>query len=286
MSPDKGSHYFIDSHMDEPATVAVAEGNAVVWSSRSPDRAGANEDAALVIPLAPGHGVIAVADGFGGHASGDDASRLALEAIDASVRNRDPAQDELRTSILDGFEMANETIRALGIGAATTLAVVEIQGRWVRSYHCGDTGILVFGSRGRVKARTVDHTPTGYAMEAGVMNEREALRHDERHIVFNMVGSPEMRIEMGPSIKLALRDTVLLASDGLFDNLTLESIVDRTRRGHLSPAVLDLATAARRRMEGRSPSLPFKPDDLTVVAYRARPKPQRNRELDGQVPEK
>ena len=224
----------------------------------------------LVIPVAPGHAVLAVADGFGGHPSGDDASRLALEAIEASVRNRDPAEDEMRTVILDGFEMANETIRALGVGAATTLAVVEIQQRWIRSYHCGDSGIIVFGGGGKVKARSVDHTPTGYAMEAGVMNEKEALHHDERHIVFNMVGSAEMRIEMGPSIQLAPRDTVLLASDGLFDNLTLERIIDRVRRGRLTDSLLDLASAARRRMTSEAETLPSKPDDLTIIAYRAR----------------
>jgi serine/threonine protein phosphatase PrpC len=258
--------------MEEPVSVEVASGEAVVWSSRSPDRDGMNEDAALVIPLTAGHGVLAVADGFGGHPSGDEASRLALEAIAASVRNRDAAEEELRTSILDGFEMANETIRALNVGAATTLAVVEILGRWVRSYHCGDTGIVVIGGRGRIKARTVDHTPTGYAMEAGVMNEREALRHEERHIVFNMVGSPAMRIDMGPSIQLAPRDTVLIATDGLFDNLTLERITEHLRRGHLAPSVHELATAARRRMDSRSPTQPSKPDDLTVVAHRGYPR--------------
>lgn len=272
-----GSSFFIDRDMDRPATVPVASGNAAVWSSRSPDRDSENEDAALVIPLAPGHGVLAVADGFGGHASGAQAARLALEAIDASVRNRDPAEDELRTAILDGFEMANETIRALGVGAATTLAVVEIQQRWVRPYHCGDTGIVVVGGRGRVKVRTVDHTPTGYAMEAGVMNEREALRHEERHIVFNMVGSPEMRIEMGASVQLAPRDTLLIATDGLFDNLTFDVITDRIRRGALAACVLEMAESARRRMGSRSESQPSKPDDLTLLAYRAdrprRPEP-------------
>jgi serine/threonine protein phosphatase PrpC len=171
--------------------------------------------------------------------------------------------------ILDGFEMANETIRALGVGAATTLAAVEIQGRWVRSYHCGDTGIVVVGQRGRVKQRTVDHSPTGYAVEAGVMNEREALRHEERHVVINMVGSPEMRIEMGPSLQLAARDTILIATDGLFDNLMLDVVIERIRKGSLRKAVAELAAAARRRMRAASESTPSKPDDLTIVAYRA-----------------
>jgi serine/threonine protein phosphatase PrpC len=266
-----GPYFFIDQDTTRPFTAPVAAGTAVVWSSRSPERDGPNEDAAVVIPVASDHGVIAVADGFGGHPAGDDASRLALEAIETSVRNRDGAEYELRTVILDGFEMANETVRALGVGAATTLAVVEIQQNFVRTYHCGDTGIVIVGQRGRVKTRTVDHSPTGYAMEAGVMNEREALRHEERHIVFNMVGSSEMRIDIGPSIQLAARDTIVIATDGLFDNLTFDGIVEHVRRGRIERGVARMATAARSRMTaGATPS---KPDDLTIVAYRRRPAP-------------
>lgn len=263
------SRFFLDHDTTAPVAVAVAEGEAMVWSSRSPDRdAGANEDAALVVALAPDHGVLAVADGFGGHPAGDEAARLALEAVDASVRSRDPAEDELRTVILNGFEMANEMIRALGVGAATTLAVVEIQQKWVRSYHCGDTGIVVVGQRGRVKARTVDHSPTGYALEAGIINEREALRHEERHIVSNMVGSPAMRIEIGPSVQMTQRDTILIASDGLFDNLTFDDIIEPVRKGPLAAGVSAVAAAARQRMGSTSETRPSKPDDLTIVAYR------------------
>jgi serine/threonine protein phosphatase PrpC len=127
----------------------------------------------------------------------------------------------------------------------------------------------VVGQRGRVKSRTVDHTPTGYAMEAGVMNEREALRHDERHLVFNMVGTSEMRIEIGPSLQLSARDTIVIATDGLFDNLTLESILNRVRKGPLERGVAEVAASARKRMT--SGVQPSKPDDLTVVAYRRLP---------------
>ncbi len=268
MTTGVSSHFFVDRDTSEPVSVPVAAGVAAVWSSRCPGREGANEDAAVVIPLAPDHGVLAIADGFGGHPAGDEAARLALKAIERSVRDRDTDPNGLRAVILNGFERANEAIRALGVGAATTLAVVEIQHSRVRSYHSGDTGIVIVGQRGLVKARTVDHSPTGYAVEAGVMNEREALRHEERHIVSNMVGSPEMRIEIGPSLQLAARDTIILASDGLFDNLTLDSIVETLRKGPVETGVAAAATAARRRMNSESEAHPSKPDDLTIVAYR------------------
>ena len=52
-------------------------------------------------------------------------------------------------------------------------------------------------------------------------------------MLFNVIGSSDMRVEVGPALQLAARDTVLLASDGLFDNLYIDEIVDTIRRGPL-----------------------------------------------------
>ena len=262
------SQLFFDGHMDEPQSVRAGGGEAVVISVRCPGKDGPNEDSAAVIPLSESRAVLAIADGMGGHSSGAEASRLALEALDASVRSGVDNEEELRTSILNGFEMANETVRAMGVGAGTTLAVVEIQGQWVRTYHAGDTGIVVVGQRGRIKTRTLDHSPTGYAVEAGMMNDREAIRHEERHIISNIVGFEDMRIDIGPSLKLAARDTALIASDGLFDNLLVDTVTDRIRTGPLLDSTGRLATAALRRMASESETRHAKPDDLTIVAFR------------------
>ena len=82
------------------------------------------------------------------------------------------------------------------------------------------------------------------------------------------VPDAEMRIEVGPRFELAPRDTVLLASDGLTDNLTLAEIIALVRKGPLTQAVAKLAALARERMSTRLPGTPSKPDDLTIVAYR------------------
>ena len=47
--------------------------------------------------------------------------------------------EQLRGAILNGIEAANRSIRELGCGAATTLALVEIQDRTIRPYHVGDS---------------------------------------------------------------------------------------------------------------------------------------------------
>ena len=52
-------------------------------------------------------------------------------------------------------------MRGLGAGSATTLAVAEVVGQTVRTYHVGDSPIWVFGQRGRLKLQTVPHSPVG-----------------------------------------------------------------------------------------------------------------------------
>jgi serine/threonine protein phosphatase PrpC len=117
----------------------------------------------------------------------------------------------------------------------------------------------------------VPHSPTGFAVEAGLLDENEAVQHEQRHVLFNVVGSADMRVEVGPAVQLALRDTVLLASDGLFDNLYIDEIVDTIRSGPLPAAADRLVERVRVRMHGEArTNQPCKPDDLTVVLFRPR----------------
>ncbi len=264
----------------EPMSCEVAGDGAVLFSARAPDKLTFNEDSAAVIPVDETSGVLVVADGLGGERAGHEASALAvrtlIDAVRASTADRDSTR--LRAAILDGIESANRLILELGIGAATTIAVVEINDGYVRPYHVGDSMILVVGGLGKVKLLTVSHAPVAMAVEAGLLDEFEAMHHDERHVVSNVVGSSDMRIEIGPPLKLAPRDTVVLASDGLSDNLHLDEIIARIRKGKLAQSMETLVAEADRRMQSPLPGQPHKPDDLTVIAYRRRrAKPQAGR---------
>ena len=228
-----------DQDMSEPRPVPLSRGEAWVYSRRCPDRP-ENQDAAGCFALAPG-GVLAVADGMGGHAGGAEASRIVLECLRARLQRSDDEPGALRAAILDGIEEANRLVLELGIGAGTTLAAAEILLDTLRPYHVGDSEILVVGQRGRIKLQTVSHSPVGYAVEAGMLDGEEAIHHDERHLVSNLVGSAEMRIEVGSPLTLAPRDTVLLATDGVFDNLHLQEIIEMIRVGPLGRAAFRLS---------------------------------------------
>jgi serine/threonine protein phosphatase PrpC len=253
-----------------PADAFVLDGGeAVVVCLKSPAREGANEDAALLIPLTEGRTVLAVADGMGSGPAGERASATAIDALNECMEAPLPADTTLRSAILNGFEAANERVRGLGGGSATTLAVVEVDGGSIRPYHAGDSMILVVGQRGRIRLQTLPHSPTGYAVEAGLLDEEDAIHHEDRHLVSNMVGDAEMRIEIGPVLPLQARDTVVIGSDGLFDNLLVEEIVEHVRKGRLPEAAQRMAVQCMERMLTPGPGEPSKADDLTFVLYRA-----------------
>lgn len=260
----------VDRVMDEPERHAFAGGELAVYTSPAPGESGGNQDGAALVELGPGRGVLAVADGLGGQPGGEKAARVSLEALVDSVLASDAREGSLRVAILDGFERASEHVRALGIGAATTLVVVEIESGQLRTYHVGDSMILLIGQRGRRKLQTVSHSPVGYGVEAGMIDESDALHHDELHLISNMVGAADMRIEIGSPRPLAPNDTVVLASDGLLDNLHLEEIAECVRKGPIQAAAGRLVEQSRERMSGRDANEPSKPDDTTFIAFRPR----------------
>lgn len=271
MSPDDAI-LLLPRTLSAPLVHAFAGGQVAWFTEASPDREDpqTNEDGALLVRVGPERGVIAVADGLGGQPGGAAASQRALEALGEVVAEADPEAESLRAAVLDGMERADAAIRSLGIGAATTLVVAELQGEGLRPYHVGDSGMLLVGQRGRVKLQTVAHSPVGYAVESGLLDEDEALHHEDRHLVSNWVGSEHMRIEVGSMRRIAVRDTLLLATDGLFDNLAPAEIVERIRCGSLQEAAAGLAQRCRERM-GRGDDGPSKPDDLTFALFRRRP---------------
>lgn len=254
--------------MTAPEVWPIGPGDAAIISTKKPNTEGLNEDSAVLVPIDDETAVLAVADGAGGCRNGEVASRLALEALLQALTNAHESGTEIREAILNGFEQANEAVLSLGVGAATTLAVVEIKGNTIRPYHVGDSFVLLHGGGGRLKLQTVPHSPVGYAVESGLLDEKEAMHHDDRHFVSNLIGATDMRIEIGAPVELAERDTLLIGSDGLCDNLHTEEIIERSRKGTLEEALNLLASDSVARMVTQSEGHPSKPDDFTCIGFR------------------
>ncbi|TDJ34475.1 MAG: serine/threonine protein phosphatase [Gammaproteobacteria bacterium] len=256
--------------------ISVGGGALVAFSCPAPDKESPNEDAVAVIPCGPDAAVLVIADGAGGLPAGRRASRIAVRSLEASLNEAIPDTMLLRTAILNGIEAANQAVLSLANGSATTMTVVTIEGLLARTYQVGDSEAMVVGQRGRIKSQTMAHSPTGFAVEAGFLDQRAALHHEERHLVSNFIGATDMHIDMGIAVKLDPRDTVLLASDGLTDNIHVHEITEMIRKGPLSGAIDAISSLARRRMSAESKHQPSKPDDLSVILFR---KPYKGNEM-------
>jgi PPM family protein phosphatase len=265
-----------DGEATSQGLMRVAGGAAAAWAAPRPGRA-RSEDALLVLPLGADSAVLAIADGMGGVPGGGTAAARAIVALAAALEEGFAAGSPLQTTVLEGIGKANDSVLAMANGAATTLAVAELANGQVRAYNVGDSEVMVFGQRGRLKLRTLSHSPVGFALQAGLVDHEEALHHEDRHIVSNFVGSRDMRIEVGSALRLGAMDTVILCSDGLVDNMRLAEISDIMRCGPLDRRLDTLARSALARMAGaehNEPSVdgqPSKPDDLSLIAFRRHP---------------
>lgn len=189
-----------------------------------------NEDSYCV---RPDLGLYMVADGMGGHAAGEVASRLAVETVEAFVadtRNADinrtwPFPFD-RTLSLDGnrvsaaLRLANRRIAAAMDandslrGMATTAAVVLVGPATAVVAHVGDSRIYL-NRAGRLDQLTQDHSWVSEQVRAGVMTEADARRHPWRNVVTRALsGGDDPDVEIA-EIEVKGGDELVLCSDGL-----------------------------------------------------------------------
>ncbi len=233
-SAGKHVRLFLGEHEREQADATLPQGEVCVRSMRSPDKTTPNEDAAAVIQARCG---LARARGRGRRRQ--HAPPRARRPTRPCRRCRECSRTCRATSRSCGprssTRWSRRTRRCSGLRRAAPRRRSSSRSsrrRSLRCYHVGDSELLAVGQRGRIKQRVVPHSPTGFAVEAGLLDEDEAVRHDQRHVLFNVIGSLDMRVEVGPALELAARDTVLLASDGLIR----QSVHRRDRRQHSSRA--------------------------------------------------
>lgn len=261
---------YIDTNTDVPDSNHVNGRDLVAFSTASPEKERGNEDSLVWIAW-PHSLLLAISDGVGGQPGGSEASRLTVQFLLDRFKNVNDDQiglDVFRHGVLDAIEGANAALQDIGVGSGATVTVVTIADSQARVYSVGDSSTLICGAKGKVKFLNVPHSPTGYAVAAGVLSEHDALHHEERHLLSNLVGSPDMHIDIGPPIRLARRDRVLVASDGLWDNMYLDEIIGTVRKGTPVAAAISMQKTCKQRMQDSEGKLPSHADDLSFIVAR------------------
>ncbi|WP_158633492.1 PP2C family protein-serine/threonine phosphatase [Tautonia sociabilis] len=207
--------------------------------------ASTNLDPYLIPPLREEIGYIfAIADGMGGMASGEEASRLALSAGLELVRDAnkwhldftDPAEvDDLKETCLRYFRQINRrvyeraTSHAAMEGMGTTLSVAYSVGLRLFVIHVGDSRVYL-SHGGGLEQLTLDHTVAQDLAISGKITQSQVKSHRLRNVLTKYVGSPGEGIDAQlQSLDLVDGDRLLLCSDGLTDLVDDATIAELLR---------------------------------------------------------
>lgn len=205
-----------------------------------------NEDSFLVTTLLPrpGHSpltLLAIADGMGGHAHGEDISREALRKlgltlceqliIAPSINEPNERQtisfETLETVLLDAVDQVNLYVRSMvernqWIKAGSTIVAAIIRQDEVVAVNVGDSPLYHFKDTLRQLTKiTEDHTVAGTLLRAGVITPRMAQVHEGNNQLEYYLGSQHLpRQRALHRFQLAQDDLLLLCSDGISSALT------------------------------------------------------------------
>ncbi len=164
--------------------------------------------------------IFMVADGMGGHAGGEYASRIAITTIEEKFRlNTDKklsGDDILKSSIQEAGQKIiakAEEDRALR-GMGTTVICLHIDGKKGVLGHVGDSRGYLFRD-GVLEQLTEDHSLVNEQVKSGLITAEEAKTHQFKNIITRSVGvTPEVEVDIITK-KLKPGDAFLLCSDGL-----------------------------------------------------------------------
>ena len=207
---------------DGSGVVAMHGGSARITHSARTDVGrvrSVNEDALLA--EAP---VYLVADGMGGHARGDAASRA---VVDTFRRHLAAGSVSTPEQVLDAIHSSNDAVRSLShegeegtAVAGTTLAGVVLvdagDGRGVHwmVFNVGDSRVYTWNGR-RLEQVTVDHSAVQELVDAGLISASDAERHPDRNVITRALGADEVAEPDVWLIPATGRQVFLVCSDGL-----------------------------------------------------------------------
>ncbi len=193
------------------------------------------------------HGFFAIADGMGGHAAGEVASQIAIEALSEAMRrirgeskdgDSDPqdASQRLVHAVTEGNRRICESVLARGEwrGMGTTIVALLTLGDRAVIGHVGDSRAYLL-REGQLRRLTEDHSWVGEQVRLGLLTDEEAQKHPMRNIVTRAMGNRvEIDVELNEAV-VEPGDVFMLCSDGLNSMMTDDLIREALQNHKDSP---------------------------------------------------
>jgi serine/threonine protein phosphatase PrpC len=203
-------------------------------------------------------GLLAVADGMGGHASGEVASKMGIDILKGYLKGGkeslpgegNPSYLESTNRMTSGVKLANQAIYEASLshsswnGMGTTLTAVLLNGNRLSIAHVGDSRVYLIRG-GIIEQITDDHTVVSEQVERGLMTREEAAESAMRHILTKALGiKSDVEVD-ADEIMVSEGDKLVLCSDGLTelvsDDEILSTVLDRNRPEMVCDQLIGLA---------------------------------------------
>jgi len=222
-----------------------------------------NEDSLMANPE---QGLFVVADGMGGHAAGEVASKVAVDSINEFVCLTGGDEEitwpfgldegisydgnRLKTAIRYANRKVLDAVmeKAEYEGMATTVAAILVDGATVNLAHVGDSRVYLYRD-GELKQLTSDHSWVNEQLESGIISADQARSHPLRNVVTRALGGKaDLQVDM-QSHTLRAGDVLLMCSDGLTTMVPDDEIarVLAEAAGDIQAAGTNLVAAANAR---------------------------------------
>ncbi|HET6877144.1 MAG TPA: protein phosphatase 2C domain-containing protein [Jatrophihabitans sp.] len=187
---------------------------------------GNNEDSVYAGPR-----LLAIADGMGGHAAGEVASKIVIGTLEPLDEDRriDDLMGALRDSVIEANQRIADAVKQRKEleGMGTTLTALRFVGSQVGLVHVGDSRAYLLRND-RLAQITHDDTYVQYLVDSGKLTPEEAKDHPRKSVILRALLGTD--VEPDVSIREARDgDRYLLCSDGLSDVVSTETILETLR---------------------------------------------------------
>jgi PPM family protein phosphatase len=219
-----------------------------------------NQDAYYIDPAGR---FFIVADGMGGHAGGQEASRLATEAIQSYLEDHWTTEDSenlLKQAFLAGNEaiLKDQYLHPERSDMGTTAVVLAFREAESQPWcaHVGDS--RMYRLRGaKLDQITEDHTWVARAIREGELTEAQSKHHPWRHVLSQCLGREELLQIDVQAVQVQSGDRLLLCSDGLTEELSDALISSHLKSIRACATAAESLVDAAKQRGGR--------DNITVV---------------------
>ena len=207
-----------------------------------------NQDSIFVsdTPVGPLPNLYIVADGMGGHAAGDFASRFAISVVIDFIRKstvHNPISLLKRALVFASNELYKEAEKDKDkMGMGTTMVAAVLTGHTLYVANIGDSRLYVVNDKtNKINQITMDHSLVEELIRSGQLERNKGRNHPEKNIITRAMGSRDEAMPDFFEVELEDGDKVLMCSDGLSNMVEDDEIRDIVLdNSSLDDAVLSL----------------------------------------------